>query len=302
LKTSIRVLLVVLSLLATTTAVPANTLVQFDFGSRGVVLVDLFDNVAPNCVDQFLGYVGGGLYTDTIIHRSTQFSNFGLIQGGGFNSQQQNVTQQTNFPNEYHLNNQRGTLGSARLPDPTSFSSQWFFNTTDNSTTLSPPNNGGYAVFGWIVGGGISTIDAIHDLPTFAFTQPFAELPLDDYSQQDFDNDVSPLGHFAMLNGITIVETHPSFQNPVNPGDVNNDGQVTLQDQLLVQNYLLANGPTNVNAIIVGTSYLYLDVNGDGQISAIDVPEPSAMLLAGIGLAALCHQARRRGSPRSTPN
>ncbi len=58
------------------------------------------------------------------------------------------------------------------------------------------------------------------------------------------------------------------WQNPTNPLDVNDDGEVTPIDALVVINYLNSNGegPLPVNF----TGPYYLDVNGDGSATPLD--------------------------------
>lgn len=276
----------------------ANTLVEFDYGARGKVLVDLFTEVTPQSVTTFLGYVNEGRYTDTVIHRTSTIPQLRLIQGGGFNDQLQSITASTSFLREYHLDNSRGTLGSARTSDPTNFSSQWYFNTIDNSAVLAPINNSGFAVFGWVVGPGMSTIDNIYNVPTFNFSglnPALPTLPVANYTAADYANGVDPRPNLVVLEGISIVNVHPSFQNPFDRFDVNNDGLVSAQDEFALQNFLIVHGPRSVDEIVVGTRYLYLDVNGDGQVSQLDlVPEPSGIALAFVGMAALAALSLRR--------
>jgi peptidyl-prolyl cis-trans isomerase A (cyclophilin A) len=246
------------------------------------------DSVAPVSVANFLQYVNAGYYDSSMIHRTTLQTTptFGVVQGGGYDDQASPIPQFAPIVNEYHLANRRGTLAMARTANPDSATSQWYFNTTDNSTPLAPPNP--FAVFGWAVGTGMSTIDAIAALPTFPYAPPFGEVPLQNFTQTDFLNGVNPLPHLVLLDSVTVVANHPSFQNPLDPFDVNNDGVATAVDQLLIVNHLVLYGPHAMDASYVGTTYQYLDTNGDGQVSELDlVPEPSTFVLGGGGLAGL---------------
>src|SRR4051812_32464045 len=60
----------------------AGTIVSFDFTNFGPVQVELFDSDAPITVANFLNYVTGGRYNDTMIHRVD--TGLGVVQGGGF--------------------------------------------------------------------------------------------------------------------------------------------------------------------------------------------------------------------------
>ena len=86
-------------------------MVTFDT-NFGDVVVELFPEIAPLAVDNFLGYVTRGDYDDTIFHRSV--SDF-IIQGGGFNSDFTPVPALDPIINEFQLSNLRGTLATATL-------------------------------------------------------------------------------------------------------------------------------------------------------------------------------------------
>jgi cyclophilin family peptidyl-prolyl cis-trans isomerase len=297
----LRLATLVVILLGMTSAALAGTLVNMDFGALGSLNVDLFDDVAPATVANFLNYVNAGRYSNTIIHRALDqnVNGIGVVQGGGYDPSFNPIPTFAPIPLEYHLSNSLGTLGAARTAVPNSATSQWFFNSSDNSGTLGPPNGGGYAVFGWIVNPGGPTLGNIDAVPTYNFNatmgQSFMNLPLQNYTPQDYSNGVDPIGHTVVLNGVSIVRTHPSFQNPINRFDVNNDGLETPFDRLLILNDLANNGPHPANASYVGSTYRYLDTNGDGQVSELDlVPEPSSVTLAACGAMLLALALRRR--------
>jgi cyclophilin family peptidyl-prolyl cis-trans isomerase len=266
------------------------TLVQLQFQNFGSVYVDLLDSVAPISAANFLQYVNAGRYDNSMIHRKTTVAGDGLgvVQGGGYDAQADPIATFAPIALEYHLSNARGTLGMARLvANPNSATSQWFFNTSDNSPLLGPPNPS-YAVFGWVLGGGMSAIDAIGAIPRYNFGGPLSQLPLVNYTQQDFENGVDPQPHFVVLNDVSIVSVHPSFQNPIDRWDVNNNGIANLQDLGLITNHLITYGPHVMDASYVGTSFQYLDTNGDGWVSELDlVPEPSSLALAILGTASV---------------
>ena len=156
----------------------AGTLVSFNF-NVGTVEVDLFNGLTPTTVSNFLQYVNGNAWDNSVIHRATTVGNTGLavVQGGGFtySDAAQNFAATQSFgliPLEYSRANSIGTIAMARYYDQanpsntTTASNQWFFNTSDNSTVLNQSNGGGYAVFGWIVGPGLSVVDQIDGIGT----------------------------------------------------------------------------------------------------------------------------------------
>ena len=113
-----------------------------------------------------------GEYVGTVIHRSIP----GFIwQGGGFElagDPIQAVPIPTFAPiaNEFGASNIRGTIAMAKVDgDPNSATSQWFFNLADNSANLNN-QNGGFTVFGEVVGTGMDVVDLIAGLPTGNFS------------------------------------------------------------------------------------------------------------------------------------
>ncbi len=134
--------------------------------SLGDIEVELNQDKAPISVANFLSYVQSGYYAGTIFHRV--YPGF-VAQGGGLLP---NLTEKkpTAAPivNEAGngLKNLRGTIAMARLPDPNSATSQFYFNLVDNSSLDQSSSNGfGYAVFGKVVNG-MSVVDAMTKIPT----------------------------------------------------------------------------------------------------------------------------------------
>jgi peptidyl-prolyl cis-trans isomerase A (cyclophilin A) len=70
------------------------------------------------------------------------------------------------IPNEPVFSNTAGTIAMAKVDgDPNSATSQWFFNVGDNSANLDF-QNGGFTVFGSVLGDGMNVINALSALPT----------------------------------------------------------------------------------------------------------------------------------------
>lgn len=170
--------------------------------TNGNVDLMLYDSVKPVTVQNFLGYVTRGDYDGTLVHRTTNQQDTGLtvVQGGGYfqpgrtDGQQgfSHITTQAAIPNEFTTNgvrsNVRGTIAMAKTSDPNSATSEWFVNITDNSTALdSTSNSGGFTVFGEVIDNTITNADAIQQLPKYNFGSPFGQLPLRNYTQEDFD-------------------------------------------------------------------------------------------------------------------
>jgi cyclophilin family peptidyl-prolyl cis-trans isomerase len=150
----------------------------------GNIEIELFDEDAPLTTQNFLNYVNDGDYQDSFIHRSVpEF----IIQGGGYTFTEGTVFQVPEDPpviNEFSRSNTRGTISMAKLGnDPNSATSEWFINLGDNSENLDD-QNGGFTVFGQVIGNGMDVVDAIAALTIWNAGAPFDELPLIDYSPE----------------------------------------------------------------------------------------------------------------------
>src|SRR5205814_9757312 len=141
---------------------PANcTVVQFNTVS-GSLAVRLYDTATPLNVANFLHYVNNSLYNGTFIHRD--IPGF-VLQGGGYtynasNNTAPHIATFSPVQNEFGISNLRSTIAMAKLGgDPNSATSEWFFNLADNSSNLDS-QNGGFTVFGRVVGSGMTVVDS----------------------------------------------------------------------------------------------------------------------------------------------
>jgi cyclophilin family peptidyl-prolyl cis-trans isomerase len=130
----------------------------------GAFVVELQRDRAPLTVENFLGYVRSGYYTNTLFHRV--ISNF-VIQGGGVGPDYKSKATNKPIPNESGngLKNLRGTVGLARASGPHSGDVQFYVNVADNADLDPLPTRWGYAVFGKIVEG-MEVVDRISVSPT----------------------------------------------------------------------------------------------------------------------------------------
>jgi cyclophilin family peptidyl-prolyl cis-trans isomerase len=144
--------------------------------------IELYRNETPLTVTNFLKYVDRGSYNNSIIHRSA--AGF-VIQGGGFCLNGTALLEIADDPpvqNEPGISNLRGTVAMAKLGDnPNSATSQWFINLVDNSAILDA-QNGGFTVFGQVLGNGMAVADRIADYQIFNASAllggSFGKLPL----------------------------------------------------------------------------------------------------------------------------
>lgn len=152
------------------------TIVRFDT-NVGSFDIGLYDTATPITVTNFLNYVQDGDYVNSIVHRS--MPGF-VIQGGGFRLGEvvMEVPADAAILNEPGISNVRGTIAMAKLGgDPNSATSQWFINLGDNASNLDTQNDG-FAVFGEVMGSGMSVVDAIAGLQIINAGGPFTNLPV----------------------------------------------------------------------------------------------------------------------------
>ncbi|NDG72633.1 MAG: hypothetical protein EBY32_15325 [Proteobacteria bacterium] len=155
------------------------TLVRFTT-NLGTLDVELFDESMPVTVANFLKYVDSGRYNWSFIHRSTTYdpNTIQVVQGGGFFFQTANsisaIVADPPIILEPSGSNLRGTLAMARTNDPNSATSQWFFNSADNTQLDS-----NYAVFGRVTSAqGLAVLDAFASVQVYDASALFSELPL----------------------------------------------------------------------------------------------------------------------------
>lgn len=168
----------------------------------GDINIELYDTAAPLTVANFMNYVNSGAYNNSFIHRSVP--GF-IIQGGSYAWNGASVdTIATNAPviNEFDpsRSNLRGTIAMAKLGgDPNSATNGWFFNLADNSANLDA-QNGGFTVFGQVLGNGMDIVDAIAALPLYNAGGAFTDLPLINYSSGTITG-----SNLAMVTSINSV-------------------------------------------------------------------------------------------------
>lgn len=132
----------------------------------GAFVIELQRDRAPLTVENFLGYVRSGYYTNTLFHRT--IANF-VVQGGGVGPDFKAKPVNKPIPNEAGngLKNLRGTVGLARASDPHSGDCQFYVNVADNADLDPLPTRWGYAVFGKVIEG-MEVVDRISVSPTGA--------------------------------------------------------------------------------------------------------------------------------------
>ena len=141
----------------------SNPIVTFEMENGAVMTAELYPEIAPNTVNNFISLVKKGFYDGLIFHRV--ISGF-MIQGGdpkgigvggpGYGIKGEFL--QNGFKND--LKHSRGVLSMARSGNPNSAGSQFFIMHED-----SPHLDGGYAAFGKLIEG-IEVVDKICSVRT----------------------------------------------------------------------------------------------------------------------------------------
>ena len=141
----------------------SNPIVTFEMENGDVMKAELYPEIAPNTVNNFISLVKKGFYDGLIFHRV--IPGF-MIQGGdpkgmgiggpGYGIKGEFL--QNGFKNE--LKHTRGVLSMARAANPNSAGSQFFIMHED-----TPHLDGGYAAFGKVIEG-IEAVDHICDVRT----------------------------------------------------------------------------------------------------------------------------------------
>ena len=189
------------------------TIVEFQT-SQGSFQVNLFDQTTPKTIENFMKYVNADRYQNVIFHRLEP--NF-VLQGGGFFYEGSIPLSQVesfgNVDNAPVYSNVRGTIAMAKQAgDPNSASSQWFFNLKDNSANLDV-QNGGFTVFGQVIGDGMDIVDKIAKL------ERCGAIPLVDYSQEKCtDEQVNPNeSNFITINAVTVIDDSENTAENLEP-------------------------------------------------------------------------------------
>jgi peptidyl-prolyl cis-trans isomerase A (cyclophilin A) len=187
--------------------------------SLGAFDVNLYDQTTPATVTNFLNYVNTGAYNNSVFHRMV--SGF-IAQTGGYTYQGTpslgSVIQNAAVANDPKYSNVRGTIAMAKLSgNANSATNQWFINLGNNSANLDT-QNGGFTVFGQVVGNGMTVVDAISALQTFNFGSPFDEIPLRNYTTQNMTNGVTVTDqHLVIVSAITVVDAAANTAASLSP-------------------------------------------------------------------------------------
>lgn len=145
--------------------------------------IELYPEVAPNTVNNFVSLVSEGFYNGIIFHRV--IPGF-MIQGGdpegvGIGGPGYSIKGEfaaNGFEN--NLKHTRGVISMARAMDPDSAGSQFFLMHKD-----APHLDGQYAAFGKVISG-IETVDAIAATPRDFRDKPYEDQVMESVTVDTF--------------------------------------------------------------------------------------------------------------------
>lgn len=151
-----------------------NPTVSFSIRNYGIIQVELFPEVAPNTVNNFIHLVESDFYKGLIFHRI--IPGF-MIQGGGGSETLRPIKGEfasNGFENP--LKHTRGVISMARTSDPNSQTSQFFLMHQD-----APHLDRNYAAFG-VVTAGIEIVDLIARQPRDFRDRPHEDIVIESAS------------------------------------------------------------------------------------------------------------------------
>lgn len=150
----------------------SNPLVTMDLGELGIMEIELYPEIAPNTVNNFIYLVQKGFYDGLTFHRV--IPGF-MIQGGdptgtgsgGCGYSIAGEFKSNGFKND--LSHERGVISMARTNDPNSAGPQFFI-----MVEKAPHLDGNYAAFGRVIKG-IEVADKIVNAPRNRSDRPNEE-------------------------------------------------------------------------------------------------------------------------------
>ncbi len=148
-------------------------IVTFTINNNDVIKAELYPEIAPNTVNNFISLIQQGFYTNTIFHRVI---NGFMLQGGdptgtGMGGPGYGIKGEfssNGFKND--LQHTAGVLSMARSMNPNSAGSQFFIMHKD-----SPHLNGQYAAFGKVIEG-MDVVNAIASTATNRQDKPLEDV------------------------------------------------------------------------------------------------------------------------------
>jgi cyclophilin family peptidyl-prolyl cis-trans isomerase len=256
----------------------SGTVVRFETnapltGSGNHFFVELFDVpgvtnslgqaavVTPVTAANFKSYVNSDAYNNTLVHRSVK--DF-VVQGGGYiaptlaadqpGSDPAAVAVREAIANEPGNANLRGTIAMAKRQEQwASATSQFYFNLGNNSSLNT--ENGGYAVFGKVLGSGMTVIDTMASALTYNATTYYNDYALGDLPLWNVNaNNIIRPQDFVKFGDVSVVPETALMTFTVTSSDTSKLSASIVDGQLILAP---VGGQTGaVNVTVTGTSLI----------------------------------------------
>ncbi len=160
-----------------------NPIITIELEYGGIIKAELYPDIAPNTVNNFISLVNKGFYDGLIFHRVIKgfMIQGGCPQGTGTGGPGYSIKGEfsaNGFENE--LKHTRGVLSMARAMHPDSAGSQFFIMHED-----APHLDGQYAAFGKVIEG-MELVDEIADVPTDFRDRPMMEEKISKMTAETF--------------------------------------------------------------------------------------------------------------------
>lgn len=169
----------------------SNPLITIEMEDGGIIKAELYPEIAPNTVNNFIGLVQSGFYDGLIFHRVIPgfMVQGGCPKGSGIGGPGYSIRGEfasNGFPNQ--LKHDRGVLSMARSQSPDSAGSQFFI-----MVSSAPHLDGAYAAFGKVVDG-MDVVDRI-----VAAKRDFRDCPVADQRMKSVKVDTLGVDYPAVI-------------------------------------------------------------------------------------------------------
>lgn len=165
---------------------PQNPEVTIEMENGNKIVIELYPEIAPNTVRNFISLVSSGYYNGVIFHRVIPgfMIQGGCPQGNGMGGPGYSIKGEfsaNGFSNQ--LQHDRGVISMARTSMPNSAGSQFFI-----MTQKSPHLDGQYAAFGKVISG-MEEVGRIVHVDRSRSDKPFADQRMQKVTVDTFGTD-----------------------------------------------------------------------------------------------------------------
>ncbi len=158
-------------------------IVTFNIKDFGEIKAELYPEIAPNTVNNFISLINSGFYNGLTFHRIIEgfMIQGGCPKGNGTGGPNYSIKGEFAYNGfENNLKHDKGVLSMARSMLPNSAGSQFFI-----MHQKSPHLDGQYASFGKVIEG-IEIVDKIATTRTDYYDRPFEEVVMESVTVETF--------------------------------------------------------------------------------------------------------------------